>query len=53
MLLIKDLLSHTREKAVFYFRCDELSDFKELDEVIRDYLKMRDIEGIKKLVHFS
>jgi predicted AAA+ superfamily ATPase len=41
------LPSRVKEKAIFYFRCDELSDFKELDEVIRDYLKTRDIEGIK------
>jgi len=46
-LLVNGLLSRVEEKAIFYFRCDELSDFKELDEVIKDYLKMRDIEGIK------
>lgn len=46
-LLINNLLSHRKEKSIFYFRCDELSDFKELDEVLREYLKIREAEGIR------
>lgn len=33
-LLIKDLLTHLEPKAIFYFRCDELSDYKELAELL-------------------
>ncbi len=41
-LLIKKLLDDGVEpKAVFYYRCDELSDYKELGEVIDEYLKFR------------
>ena len=41
-LLIKKLLDDGVEpKAVFYHRCDELSDYKELGEVIDEYLKFR------------
>ena len=46
-LLIKKLLETTNSKAIFYFKCDQLADFKELDEVIREYLKIRKVEGIR------
>jgi len=48
-LLVKRLLeSGVDPKKIFYFRCDMLSDYKELDEIINIYLEFRsshDIEG--------
>lgn len=41
-LLVKKLLnSGVKEESIFYFRCDELSDFKELGEVLSSYLDLR------------
>jgi len=46
-LLIKKLLEeNTNPKSIFYFRCDLLSDYKELDDVIKTYLEFRNSEGI-------
>lgn len=46
-LLVKKLLdSGVREESIFYFRCDEISDFRELGEVVRSYLDMRKRLGI-------
>jgi predicted AAA+ superfamily ATPase len=49
-LLIKDLLQHTEPKAIFYFRCEEIADYKELDELLRTYLEFRDREKIESSV---
>ncbi|MEM4721134.1 MAG: ATP-binding protein [Candidatus Methanomethylicaceae archaeon] len=46
-LLIARLLERKDPKSIFYFRCDQLSDYKELDEVLKKYLKIKDIEKIK------
>ncbi len=46
-LLVKRLLEEITPKAIFYFRCDQLADFKELDEIIREYLKIKEAEKIK------
>ncbi len=47
-LIINDLLNKVKNpKAIFYFRCDKLADFRELDEVIKEYLNLKRIEGIK------
>lgn len=46
-LLIKQLLEKVNPKAIFYFKCDQISDFKELDEVIKRYLKMKKGEKIE------
>lgn len=41
-LIIRDLLENgIAPKRIFYFRCDEISDFKELHEVIDAYLTFR------------
>ncbi len=46
-LLVRKLLEKGVEpKSVFYFRCDKLSDFKELDKVLSFYLKLRSLEKI-------
>lgn len=46
-LLIKRLLKQKNPKSLFYFNCEELSDFKELIEVIETYLLLKENEGIK------
>ncbi|MBD3204500.1 AAA family ATPase [Candidatus Woesearchaeota archaeon] len=41
-LKIKDLLfKNIKPEQIFYFRCDNLKDYKELDEVISLYLDLR------------
>jgi predicted AAA+ superfamily ATPase len=47
-LLIRRLLETVNPKSIFYFKCDELADFKELDEMIREYLKIKKVEGIER-----
>ena len=47
-LLIKKLLEEGIDgKRIFYFRCDKLSNFKELDEIIKTYLEFRESEKIE------
>src|SRR5579884_1553044 len=47
-LFIKRLLDKgVRQEAIFYYRCDELTDFKELDQVLREYLRFRNAKGIE------
>ncbi len=47
-LLIKKLLDKgINPKAIFYFKCDQLTDFKELDEVLKRYLELKELTGIK------
>lgn len=48
ILLIKNLLDEkVNPKSIFYFSCDKLADYRELDEVISSYLKLKKREGIK------
>ncbi|MDT7892480.1 MAG: ATP-binding protein [Thermoproteota archaeon] len=48
ILLIKKLLDEKiNPKSIFYFSCDKLADYKELDEVISMYLKFKKRERIK------
>jgi predicted AAA+ superfamily ATPase len=48
ILLIKKLLEEkVNPKSIFYYPCDILVDYKELDEVISAYLKLKKKEGIK------
>lgn len=46
-LLIKRLLEKADPKAIFYFRCDEVRDYKELEDIIVSYLELRKSVGIK------
>ncbi|QKR00289.1 ATP-binding protein [Metallosphaera tengchongensis] len=47
VLLIKKLLNVVDSpKAIFYFSCDKLADYKELDDVISTYLKLKERERI-------
>jgi predicted AAA+ superfamily ATPase len=46
-LLIKKLLEEGVEKErIFYFRCDKLADYKELDEVLKTYFEFRKSRNI-------
>jgi predicted AAA+ superfamily ATPase len=40
-LLVLRLLERVEPEAVFYFSCDPLSDYEELLEVLREYLRAR------------
>ena len=51
-ILIHQLIKKRDPKSVFYYACDELNDYKELGEVLDDYLDTRDSWGIKKSVIF-
>jgi hypothetical protein len=47
-LLIRRLLDLVgNPKALFYYRCDRLADFKELDKVLEEYLELKRTEGIE------
>jgi uncharacterized protein len=48
-LLIKKLLDEKKiiPEQIFYFRCDELKDYKELADVLKEYLDFREEKGIK------
>jgi predicted AAA+ superfamily ATPase len=45
-LLIKKLLEEVEKEKIFYFRCDKLSDYKELDEVLKTYFEFRKAKNI-------
>lgn len=47
-LLIKRLLdSGIEPKSIFYFKCEQLTDFKELDDILKEYQKIKEREKIK------
>ncbi|BDB99979.1 ATP-binding protein [Saccharolobus caldissimus] len=48
ILLIKKLLDERRvdPKSIFYFSCDKLADYKELDEILGEYIKFRKANNI-------
>jgi predicted AAA+ superfamily ATPase len=45
-LLIKKLLEEVEKEKIFYFRCDRLADYKELDEVLKTYFEFRKAKNI-------
>lgn len=49
-LLIRKLLKSKKEMAIFYFRCDAIANYKELEEVLMTYLNLREKEKIKSSV---
>ncbi len=49
-LLIRELLKKRNEKSVFYFNCEYLSDYKELNEVIEAYFEFREDNNITSSV---
>jgi len=44
--LIKKLLEKEEKEKIFYFRCDKLADYKELDEVLKAYFEFRKAKNI-------
>lgn len=47
-LLIRKLLGNGVDgEKIFYFRCDKLFDYRELDEVLKTYFEFRENLGIK------
>ncbi|GAB6945150.1 ATP-binding protein [Vulcanisaeta sp. JCM 14467] len=46
-LIIKDLLNEVRPEAIFYYSCDLLSDYEELLNVLRRYLRIKEERGIR------
>jgi len=51
ILLVKKLLEMGyNPKSIFYFACDKLADYKELDEILEEYDKIRRREGVKSSV---
>jgi len=49
-LLIRKLLKSKKEMAIFYFICDAIANYKELEEVLMTYLNFREKEKIKSSV---
>ncbi|WP_338598621.1 AAA family ATPase [Sulfolobus tengchongensis] len=48
ILLIEYLLKKIENpKSIFYFSCDKLADYKELDQVLEEYLKVKKRENIR------
>ncbi|QOJ79066.1 ATP-binding protein [Infirmifilum lucidum] len=47
-LLVKALVEGGRgPRSIFYYSCDMLSDYRELEEVVRGYLKLKSSWGIR------
>ncbi len=51
-ILIHKLLEERDPKSIFYFACDEVSDFYELGEIIDSYLSYRESWGVKSSIIF-
>lgn len=48
-LIIKDLLNkRINEKAIFFWDCDELVDFRELSSILREYIEFSKTNSIKE-----
>lgn len=46
-LLIKKLLEEKNPQSIFYFNCEEISDYKELSNIIETYMEFKNSAGIK------
>ncbi len=46
-LIIKNLLHEVRPEAIFYYSCDLLTDYEELIDVLKRYIKIKEERGIK------
>ncbi|MCK4445134.1 MAG: ATP-binding protein [Thermoplasmata archaeon] len=51
-ILIQRLVDERPAKSVFYYSCDELTDHRELGDVLDNYLAARDAWGIKNSIIF-
>jgi len=51
-LLVKRLLDLGVDvERIFYFRCDKISDFKELDEIVSGYFGHENEDGHPEFLH--
>lgn len=48
LFIKKKLLSKIDPRGIFYFSCDEVSDFRELGEILDSYLSFRESHGLKR-----
>lgn len=46
-MLIKNLLKEKNPHSIFYFNSEELSDYKELSDIIETYMEFKERSGIK------
>lgn len=52
-LVIKRLLDKgARAESIFYFKCDKISDYKELDELLSAFFELREKLGLHKCYFF-
>ncbi len=51
-ILVQQLIDTMPSKSVFFYSCDELTDHRELGDVLDNYLSARNAWGIKKSVIF-
>jgi hypothetical protein len=51
-ICVQNLINQRDPKSIFYYSCDELSDYRELGEVLDNYLAARKEWGIKDSVLF-
>ena len=49
-LLIKKLLHKRNPKSIFFFNCEDVSDFKELSEILETYLEIKETNSIKNSI---
>lgn len=49
-LLAKNLLERRDARSIFFFNCENVADYKELEEVLRSYLEFRQSVGISASV---
>ncbi|SRR5579875_1275860 len=47
LLLANTLLDRVKPEAVFYFSCDKLADYRELDQVLVEYLRFKERSGVE------
>ncbi|RLE60112.1 MAG: hypothetical protein DRJ32_03425 [Thermoprotei archaeon] len=51
-ILIHDLIRYRDPRSIFYYSCDEIADYRELGEVIDNYLSARREWGIRSSIIF-
>ena len=49
-LLIKELLNTLEPKSIFYFNCENVSDYKELTEILKMYIEFKEANKIKNSI---
>jgi Predicted ATPase (AAA+ superfamily) len=53
LLTIKRLLDEgVNPKAIFYYSCDMLADYRELDEVLGDFIKVKRMNNVRSAYIF-